>query len=401
MAGAAAAAVLALTMAFFANRDINRLAAHYTLVTLATGLAGTFFLVFLLSAGLPLAQVFLAFAVILALRFCLRPIVFVVASAIGLRRTLVLGTALGALPFPAIALVHGIDVALLAFCVVSSVAQVFYWTCYHVFFGSLGDSGHRGKQVGARETLGALANVIGPAAGGLMLTHLGPWFAFGTACAMQIAAIYPLLAVKEPKIVRRPPAGAFAAAKIGVQLFFIDGWIQSSAAIAWSAVLFSSLGARFDVFGGVLAAAALAGALGGMLLGRVMDMGHARRSVWFNAGVLAGGFALKAMCGGHPLATVAVAIVTTVFSGLYIPYWMTAAYNAGKLAPCTFRFHFAAEGGWDAGGVAACLVAAAICGAGLPLPVIILLALPAVAVQALLLDARYLVQDRARAMHPG
>jgi len=388
-------------MAFFANRDINRLAAHYTLVTLANGLAGTFFLVFLLTAGLPLAQVYLAFAAILALRFCLRPIVIVVASAIGLRRTLVLGTALGALPFPAIALVQGLDAALLAFCVVSSVAQVFYWTCYHVFFGSLGDSGHRGKQIGAREALGAFANVIGPAAGGLMLTHLGPWSAFGTACAMQIAAIYPLLAVKEPKLLRRPPAGAFAAAKIGVQLFFVDGWIQNGAVIAWSAVMFESLGARFDIFGGVLAAAALGGALGGMLLGRVMDMGHARRSGWFNAGVLAVGFAVKAMVGGHPLAVVAVAIVTTVFSGLYIPYWMTAVYNAGKLAPCTFRFHFAAEGGWDAGGVVAGLVAAAICGAGLPLPVIILLALPAVAVQALLLDARYRAQDRASAFHRG
>ena len=130
-------------------------------------------------------------------------------------------------------------------------------------------------------------------------------------------------------------------------------------------------------------------------------MGHARRSVWFNASVLAVGFILKSMCGGHPLAVIAVAIVTTVFSGLYIPYWMTAIYNAGKIAPCTFRFHFAAEGGWDAGGVVVGLVAAAIYGAGLPLPVIILLALPAVAVQALLLDARYRAHDRARAMHPG
>ena len=70
---------------------------------------------------------------------------------------------------------------------------------------------------------------------------------------------------------------------------------------------------------------------------------------------------LKAICGGHPIAVVGVAVITTLFSGLYLPYWMTAVYNAGKVAPCTFRFHFAAEGGWDAGGVCACLVGAVLC----------------------------------------
>ena len=97
-----------------------------------------------------------------------------------------------------------------------------------------------------------------------------------------------------------------------------------------------------------------------MVLGRSMDMGHARRSVWLNAGLLTVTFVLKSMVGGHPVAVIAVAIGTTVLSGLYMPYWMTAIYNAGQIAPCTFRFHFAAEGGWDAGGVAAGLVSAAI-----------------------------------------
>jgi DHA1 family inner membrane transport protein len=383
---------------FFANRDINRLAAHTTLVSLAIGLAGTFLVVFLLSSGLPLTQVFLVFAAILALRFALRPLVIVVASAIGLRRTLIIGTALNALPFLAVIYVHGVGPALLVFGVVAAVSEAFYWTCYHAFFGSLGDTGHRGQQIGAREALGALANVIGPAAGGLMLAHVGPWAAFGTACAAQLAAVFPLLTVPEPKIVKPAPAGTLAAATIGIQLFFVDGWIQSGAAIAWSVVTFETLGARFDKFGILLAVAALAGALGGMVLGRFMDMGHARRSVWLNAAVLTVGFVLKAMVGGHELAVIAVAIGTTIFSGLYMPYWMTAVYNAGKAAPCTFRFHFAAEGGWDAGGVAVCLVSAGICAAGWPLWVMVLTALPAVAVQALLLAPRYRAHDSARAL---
>ena len=68
-------------MTFFTNRNINRLAVHRVLVSLAWSLAGIFFMVFLLRAGLPLAQIFLLAAV--AVRFALRPLVVIVASAIG------------------------------------------------------------------------------------------------------------------------------------------------------------------------------------------------------------------------------------------------------------------------------------------------------------------------------
>ena len=386
---------------FFANRDINRLAVHAALVSLAWSMAGIFFMVFLLRAGLPPAQIFLAISAILALRFALRPLVLVVASAIGMRRTLVLGTFLSAFQFPAIALVHGVDLALVVFCALSSIAQVFYWTCYHAYFGSLGDIDHRGKQLGARQALGAMAAVLGPVAGGIMLTSFGPWFAFGAAFAIQIAAIFPLLYVEEPKIAQPSPRGAFAAAKLGIQLFFLDGWIETGSGITWSIVMFQALDARYDNFGGVLSVAALVGALGGMILGRFIDMGHARRSVWLYAGILAAGFMLKAIGGGHPVAVVAIAIGTTLFSGLYVPYWMTAVYNAGKTAPCTFRFHFASEGGWDAGGVCASLVAAAVCAAAFPIEAVILLALPMVAAQAMLLAASYSSHDRASILRSG
>ena len=204
---------------FFANRDINRLAGHLALVSLAWGLAGIFFTVFLLRAGLPPAQIFLLAAAILASRFALRPLVVIVASTIGLRHTLIFGTLLSALQFPAIALVQGVGPAMIVFGAISSLSQVFYWTCYHVFFASLGDVEHRGKQIGARQVLSAVADVIGPAAGGILLTNFGPWIAFSTAFAIQIAAIHPLLHVEEPKITRPSPRGAFAAAKTGILLF--------------------------------------------------------------------------------------------------------------------------------------------------------------------------------------
>src|SRR6185503_3900024 len=126
---------------------------------------------------------------------------------------------------------------------------------------------------------------------------------------------------------RAMPEGAYAAAANAVRLYFADGWIQVSLTTAWSIVMFQALGGRFDSFGGTLSLAGLAGALGGMVLGRFIDKGHARSVVWVNAGLLALGLVLRSATFGHAAAVVAVAVVVTLVSGLYLPSWMTAIYN--------------------------------------------------------------------------
>jgi MFS transporter, DHA1 family, inner membrane transport protein len=376
-------------MTFFLNRDLNHLVVHATLHALAWCFCGLFSGVFLVRVGVSVPQVFLAFAAILALRFALRPLVLVVAPAIGLRRTLMIGTLLFALPFPMLALVHGVGMALGLFCVVAAVGEVFYWTSYHAYFSALGDSELRGSQVAEREMLGALAGILGPAAGGIALAQFGPWPAFTLAFAIHIAAIVPLAYVSEPKIARASPGSLYGAAKSGIWLFFSDGWITASSATAWSIIMFRAAGARFDAFGGLLAAAALAGALSGLVLGRFIDAGHARRLTWVNSAILAGSLILKSICGEEPVAVIVVAIASTMLGGLHIPALMTAVYNEAKAAPCPLRFQFAAEGGWDAGGTLSCLLSAALCAADLPLQLAIVLALPMVPVQARLLMASY------------
>jgi MFS family permease len=388
-------------MPFFATRDINRIGLHVAVGTIAMSLSYTFSAVFLMRAGLAPAQIFLAFAAILALRFALRPIVLLLAPVIGLRRMLVLGCFLNGLACPALALVDGIGAPLAAFVAIAALGQVLYCTCYHVFFTTAGDSERRGSQVGAVQALGALANVLGPALGGMLLTAFGPQATFGAAFGLTMLAILPLLRLAEPPVVPRRPPRAYAAARTGLWLYLADGWIQVSLTTGWSLVLFQALGGRYDSFGGTLSLAALAGALGGMALGRVIDNGHARRAVWLNAAVLAAGLALRALAGDSATAAVAVAAVTTLLSGLYLPTWMTPAYNAAKLAPCALRFQFAAEGGWDAGGTLAGLVAAAFCLLGLPLAATVLLALPMVPVQALLLERGYGAQREQRAHAAG
>ena len=371
------------------RRDLHLLALHSGVATLAWALSAAFSAVFLLRVGLAPAGIFLSFSAILILRFILRPAVLIVAPVAGLRRTFIIGAFLCALSYPALALAQGIGFGLALFVVLSSAGQVFYCTCYHVFFVALGDGARRGSQVGAFQALGTIAAVLGPAAGGLLLTNRGPWLTFAVAFAIALVAILPLLRIAEPRIARQSPQGAYAAARHGVKLYFCDGWIQMGLTSAWGIVLFQSLHQRYDSFGGTLSLAALAAALGGMLLGRLIDKGHGRSAVWINAAVLGLIVVLRATTFGGAAAAVIIAVATTMIGGFYLPSWMTAAYNEARLAPCTFRFQFAAEGGWDAGGAAAGLIAAIICDIGLPVDVAVLLALPMVAAQAALLHRSY------------
>lgn len=382
-----------------ARSDVRRFALHVALGSLAWGLSNAFSAVFLLRAGLEPAQVFLVFAAVNALRFALRPIVLAVAPRIGVRCTLILGAVIIALSYPALALVHGAGIGLLTFVIASSLGQVFYYTTYHVFFAALTDDGRFGMQVGLFQALGIVTAVVGPAAGGLLLETRGPWLSFGMACLIALAGVAPLLGIAEPQVARQTPRGAYAAAKNGARLYFTDGWIQVSLTSAWSIVLFQALHDRYESYGGTLSLAALAAALGGILLGRLIDSGHARSIAWINAAILAAGLLLRALTFGNAAVAVLVAIGTVTVGGFYMPTWMAVVYSEAKISPCPFRFQFAAEGGWDAGAVIAGLVAAAFCAIGLPVEAAILLALPIVVVQVLLLDRGY--AKGAAAAPPG
>ena len=171
--------------------------------------------------------------------------------------------------------------------------------------------------------------------------------------------------------------------------FLTDAWITSLATIAWDIVMFRVLAERFDAFGGALAAAALVGALGGLGLGRFIDMSRARFAGWINAGVATAAVILKAATPATPAAVVVTASLAAILGALYMPTLLTAVYNDAKRSPCPMRFQFAAEACWDAGSAAACLVAAALCASGVSLQVVILMALPVIAAQTALLNGRY------------
>ncbi len=376
-------------MVAFADSGISRITLHATFHRLAWGSSGVFSALFLLHQGVSLAGVFLTFSGVFACRFLFRPLVLVLTPRLGLRRLLILGTLLQAVQYPMLALVRGPGWPLALFAAATVLGGVVYWTCFHAVYAAVGDSARRGRQVGARQFLIAIAATLGPAIGGVMLSTFGASIAFGEAAAVEISAIVPLFGIAEPPVEPIPPRGGYAGARTGSLLFATDGWLNNSAVMAWNLIMFGSLGDRFDAFGGAFAAAMLAGSLGGLVLGRFIDRGHARRMAWISIAVLSATLLVKALCGTDPVVVVTVAIGATLVGGLNSPSLMTAFNNEGQAADCAVCYQVAAEGGWEIGGALAGLLAAGLCAMGGPLQAAILLALPIVILQGILLDGSY------------
>jgi len=333
-----------------------------------------FIAAFLLRTGVPAPLVLASMAAIFAGRFCIRPAILPLARRFGLKPLVVLGSLLGALQYVVLAGVHGLGWPLAAAVLAAAAGDTLYWTTYHAYFASLGDSDHRGHQIGAREALAATVGVIAPLATGLLLTRFGPYAAFWTTALMLAFSALPLIATPNVAVAASAP-GSLRASQIGMRLFAVDGWTGAGFFYVWQIALFLTLRENFAAFGGAMAVAALVGAGGGLILGRWIDRGHGVRAMRVAIGALTLVVALRAASQGAVVLAVAANAAGAVVTAIYTPTLMTAVYNQAAGSPCILRFHMATEAGYDAGCTAGCLAAAALLWAGAPIALVLLLPL--------------------------
>lgn len=375
-------------MSFLANDAINRVNLHSGVQALAQGAAGVFVFVYLLQAGVSLPIVLCVLAVMTAARFILRPLVLPLARRHGVRATLMLGTILEAAIFPLLPLTHGPAMALLVIGPVGSIGSVLYWTSYHAYFASLGDAEHRGGQLGVREAINAIVGIAAPLIGGWALVTLGPWIAFCAAALVQMLAAVPLLGAPKVAVSDEAP-GDLRNYLIGAVVMSTDGWLAACMYYLWQLALFVTLGRSFTAYGGAMALAGVVGAICGLGLGRLMDLGHGRRAMLAAYAIVAGVVILRAAAIGQPWLAVTATALGALVQAVQAPAMMTLVYNLAQASPCPLRFHIAAEGGWDIGCCTGCLVAAALTAAGLPLSVPIILGLIGAAASVVLLWRGY------------
>jgi hypothetical protein len=169
---------------------------------------------------------------------------------------------------------------------------------------------------------------------------------------------------------------------------------------AWQMALFLALGESFTAFGGVLAVAALVGAVAGLFLGKHIDAGRGVGAVWLTFGSLAAVMMLRAMSTDIAALAVIANALGALAVCLYMPTVMTSVYNQAKRSPCPLRFHVATEGGWDLGCASGCVAAATLSALGAPLSFAIVLS-PAGAALSLLVLWRYYAQTGSASALPA
>jgi hypothetical protein len=375
-------------MAFFHNRTINLLNLHYVIGAVAIGGGGAFFSVYLLKAGISVPGVLLSLAIIFGLRLAIRSFLLLLAVRIGLRWLVILGAILMAASYPFLAYVHGVGWGLVWLVLVSSTADTVYWPSYHAYFAALGDEDHRGQQLGIREAVTAMLGIVSPLAAGWLLVSFGPRAAFFATAAVQLLSAIPLFWTPDIPVARHAP-GAFRAAFSGMTLFVGDGWVAAGYFVVWQIALFLTLDQSYLAYGGALAIAALVGAVGGLVLGRLIDAGKGARAVWYSVGLLTLVIVMRASVQRYPVFAITANALGALVACLYVPTLMTAVYNQAKRSPCVMRFHIAAEGGWDIGVTTGLGFAALVTWYGGPLSLTILMSLIGAATVAVLLLRYY------------
>ena len=135
-------------MAYFANRDVNRIYIHAALQAFATYGGETFAFVYLLKAGIPAPVVLLAIAAMFGSRMLFRTLVLPLVRRVGLRRALVLAILAEAATYPILSQITGAGPLLMIYLGLWAFSSSFYWTTYHSYVALLGDNhahghGHR------------------------------------------------------------------------------------------------------------------------------------------------------------------------------------------------------------------------------------------------------------------
>jgi MFS family permease len=72
-----------------------------------------------------------------------------------------------------------------------------FWFSYHTDFSKFSRKKSRGKQVGVSKIVTALASVVGPIAGGIILSFFGFKVLFLLVSFLLIASTFPLFLSKE------------------------------------------------------------------------------------------------------------------------------------------------------------------------------------------------------------
>ena len=177
---------------FALNREIEEIYVNYALTSLAKSMIGIFVPIYLLAIGFPLSDVFVFYMFYFG--------AFALASypAAGfLKKYGAKHSMAASLPFLIafflmLHMLAAVPVPLLLIAAIGGINEAFYWMGFHADFSLFSNREGRDKQVSMLVAIPLVFMVIGPLAGGLIITLLDFAALFVISSILLIASIFPL-----------------------------------------------------------------------------------------------------------------------------------------------------------------------------------------------------------------
>ncbi len=177
---------------FALNKEIEEIFVNYALTSLAKAMIGIFVPVYLLTLGFPLADIFLFYIFYF--------VVFALASypAVGfLKKYGAKHTMATSIPFLIaffllLRVLATSTAPLLPIAIIGGISEAFYWMGFHADFSAFSNRKGREKQVSVLVAIPLVFMVMGPLAGGLIITLFDFATLFIVSSILLIASIFPL-----------------------------------------------------------------------------------------------------------------------------------------------------------------------------------------------------------------
>lgn len=355
-------------MGFLKNKNINLLNLHTGLVSFGDSIIYIFGAIYFLKQGLSLPTVLLIWAAIHVLRILIRPLALKFIQAIGLKKGVVIGTLLYPVLFIIITQVEGLGLWMLAFIIYFAIVDNLYWLPYHVYYATLGNAEHRGKQLGARESFVTLLAAAAPILGGFLTDRFGFWAIYTAAMVVMIFAVFPLFFTPNiPEDSKLKYKQAFKSIdKSGFWVYAGWGVLYTAHEFLWIIVLFTLVG-EFTTFGWLIGLELLLMIVFSLLLGHLTDKGKGWTNILI-AGVL---LTVVIIARSFFISDILTIIIFEVIMALALCFFNipveTGFYNLAQKSNNRLWFQAFSEMGWDVGGLLALLPAAALIYSGVEL----------------------------------
>ena len=336
-------------MAYFANREMNLLNAHYCVRAAGQEAANLFALSYLYKQGMSLSAVCYTYALFFAVRLVFRPLAMKLCFKKGVHFCLTAGALLFAVRYLSLIGVQGINFWVFSFLFVSGVTEAFYWAPYHAYFAVIGAKEDRGSNIGVREAASALISVVAPVVGGFLL-NIDKTLAFGFSSALILISVIPLLFTPEIALPEELNGEERKKSdKTGFYFFFTDGIFNQPAAV-WPLIVFIMLSENYGNFGLILGLAAVFKACGNLIFGRLIDRGKGMLICLIGYGL----HILVSLTRALFAYTIPVVIACDFFYAIAFCFslasFMAPVYNSVKQSKHPLYFMYYSEKGWDYSG---------------------------------------------------